>query len=171
MRHSLKHIAILSLLAIGLTACGLAEASIPETTQPGTIAEGEPAPGSNPSTGMCLPDVPDCVDVVVEPIRYLPVDVEGEQAGDGSVVGAGELISADGTTVTVGFWMGTGDCYAVERIDIAETETKVAVDITVAPRAMDQACVEIAEARSVTVELDQPLGGRILEVGGAPVTP
>lgn len=179
MRHTLKHIAILSVLAIGLTACGLAEASTHETTQPATIAEGEPDPGTNPSTGMCLPDVPDCEDVVIEPTDdtgapeqvYLPVDVEGEQGGDGDVVGSGELLSADGTAITVGFWMGTGDCFAVERIDVAETDTKVAVDITVAPRTVDQVCIEIAEARSVTVDLERPLGDRILEIGGAPVTP
>ncbi len=191
MRYTLKYVAIFSVLAIGLTACGLAEAATPETTQPGTIAEGEPAPGTNPSTGMCLPDAPDCGDVVIsptdgnrcmpefpdcidtgapEPIVYVPVDVEGRQAGDGHVIGSGELISTNGSTITVGFWMGTGDCFAVERIDLAETDTKVAVDITVAPRAADQVCVEIAEARSVTVDLDQPLGLRILEVGGAPVS-
>lgn len=179
MRHTLKPIAILAVLAIGLTACGLAEAATPETTQPGTIAEGEPAPGTNPSTGMCPPGVPDCVDAVIEPTDgtgapeqvYLPVDVEGAQAGDGDVVGSGELTSTDGTAITVGFWMGTGDCFAVERIDVAETDTKVTVDITVAPRALDQACIEIAEARSVTVDLERPLGGRILEIGGAPATP
>lgn len=191
MRHTLRYIAIFAVLAIGLTACGLAEAATPATTQPPTIAVGEPAPGSNPSTGMCVRDMPDCVDVVLEPtdadrcipevpdcedtgttepIEYAPVVVEGEQAGDGHVVGGGALIAADNTTLTVGFWMGSGDCFAVERVDVAETDTKVAVDITVAPRALDQVCVEIAEARSITVALARPLGGRILEVGGAPVT-
>ena len=177
MRHSLNHIAILAVLTIGLTACGLAEAATPENTQPpGTIAQGEPAPGTDPSAGMCLPDVPDCTDVVlepsddpIEPIAYLPIEVEGEQLGEGTVVGGGELVSAVGTTLTVGFWMGTDACHAVERIDVAETETKVAVDITIATRALDQTCIEIAEARSITVELSRPLGGRILEVGGAPV--
>lgn len=178
------------MLAIGFTACGLAEASAPDTTQPG-IAVGEPAPDTaNPSTGMCLPDVSDCVDVGIdpaagarclpdaldcedtgplEPVTYRPIDVEGDQPGDGTVIGSGELIDAAGDTVTVGFWMGTDSCFAVERIDVAETDTKVAVDITVAARSLDQACIEIAEARSVTVELGRPLGGRIFEVGGAPV--
>lgn len=169
MRNTLKYLATITVLTIGLTACGLAEASAPETTEPG-IATGEPAPGTgNPSTGMCLPDVSDCEDVVLESVTYEPVEVEGEQAGDSSVIGSGELIEADGNTVTVGFWMGTDACFAVERVDVAETDTKVAVDITVGTRAVDQTCIEIAEARSITVELDEPLGGRILEIGGAPI--
>ncbi len=169
MRNTLKYIATIAVLAIGLTACGLAEASAPETTEPG-IAVGEPTPGTgNPSTGMCLPDAPHCEDAVIEPVTYAPIQVEGDQPGEGSVIGTGELVGTDGNTVTVGFWMGTDACFAVERVDVAETDTKVAVDITIGARALDQTCIEIAEARSITVELAEPLGGRILEIGGAPV--
>ncbi len=201
---------IIGLLAVVLAACGVAaadqDAEVP--TAPG-IDVGEPhpdAPGGSgqdiPTSGMCLPDVPDCVDVVVDPVApghdadgrclpefpdcvdtsgpleepgtpsvdpgsvYRPIEPEGDVAGEGVVIGGGDLVSVDGNRITVGFWMGVEDCFAVERIDLAETETKVAVDITVAARDADQACIALAEARSVTVELDAPLGDRLLEIGG-----
>ena len=102
-------------------------------------------------------------------ITYRPIQVEGDLPFDGYTPGDGELITVDGKTITVGFWMGVESCYGVQRVDVAETETKVTVDVTVSARSADQVCIELAEARSVTVELDAPLGGRILEVGGAPV--
>lgn len=145
MRNTLKYIATIAVLTIGLTACGLAEASAPETTVP---APGSGEPGET---------------------THRPIEIEGDQPGESSVIGTGELVAVGGTTVTIGFWMGTDACFAVERVDVAETETKVAVDITVGARNLDQTCIEIAEARSITVELAEPLGGRILEIGGAPV--
>jgi len=65
--------------------------------------------------------------------------------------------------------MGIEDCYAVERVDVAETETKVAIDITVAEREVGAMCIELAEARSLTVELDSALGERIVEIGGVTI--
>ena len=156
--------ALLAVLAIALAACSSAVADdTPTTTVPGTEVPADDAPVQDePMPGPNDDDVDGAV-------TYRPIEVEGDLPGDGYVPGGGELISVDGNKVTVGFWMGVDTCYGIERIDIAETETKVAVDITVAARALDQVCIEIAEARSVTVELDAPLGGRILEVGGAPV--
>jgi hypothetical protein len=164
--RSLRIAALLAVLAIATAACSGAVANgatgtptTPTTEAPAddTPVADEPMPSPGNDNGGSIPD-----------IVYRPIDVEGDLPGDGDVHSGGTLISVDGNTVTVGFWMGVEDCYGVERIDIAETETKVAVDITIAARALDQVCIAIAEARSVTVELDAPLGDRILEIGGAP---
>lgn len=154
MKHFTRPTALLAVLAIALAACSAAAAGTddPSTTPPTTVP---PAEDQLPTD---------------EPIQWRPISPEGDLGTEGSVVGGGVLVAEDGNTVTVGFWMGVEDCFGVERIDIAETETKVAIDITVAARSADQVCIALAEARSVTVELDAPLGGRILEIGGAPVT-
>lgn len=153
--------ALLAVLAIATAACSTAAADETPDTTPTTEAPADDTPAQ---------DAPMPVPGEVDPeITYRPIEVEGDLAGDGYVPGGGELISVDGNTITVGFWMGVEDCFGIERIDIAETETKVAVDITVAARAVDQICIEIAEARSVTVELNAPLGGRILEIGGTTI--
>jgi hypothetical protein len=155
--------ALLAVLALATAACSTAAAddspgstTAPPTTEAPAVDEPSDEVGETPTPG--------------EPeTTYRPIEVEGDLPFDGHTPGGGELIAVDGNKVTVGFWMGVESCYGVQRIDVAETETKVAVDITVSARSADQVCIELAEARSVTVELDAPLGGRILEIGGAPV--
>jgi hypothetical protein len=150
--------ALLAVLAIAVSACSAASANT-DGTQPGSDT-----PVESPVTTVPSDDGP-----VVDGVTYRPIDVEGGLVDPGHIVNAGEIIAVDGNRVTLGFWMGVDSCYGIERIDLAETDTKVAIDITVGARAADQMCIEIAEARSVTVELDSPLGGRIVEVGGAPI--
>lgn len=152
--------ALLAVLAIATAACSTASADDTPDTTPTTQVPADETPVQDEPMQDPGPDAE---------TTYPPIEVEGDLAGDGFVPGDGTLISVDGNTVTVGFWMGVEDCYGIERIDIAETETKVTVDVTIAERDLDQVCISLAEARSVTVELDAPLGGRILEFGGAPV--
>lgn len=154
--------ALLAVLAIATAACSTAAADETPDTIPTPTTEA-------PADDTPVQDEPMPVPGDNGEITYRPIEPEGDLAGDGTVPSGGELISVDGNTVTIGFWMGVEDCYGVERIDIAETETKVTVDVTIAERSLDQVCIAIAEARSVTVELEAPLGGRIVEFGGAPV--
>lgn len=148
---------MLTVLAIAIVACSPASAgntTVPDTTPVTQVpAEDEPAQ-----------DAP--MPVPGEEITYRPIEIEPDLPADGHVPGGGELISADGNVVTIGFWMGVEDCYGVQRVDVAETETKVAIDITVSARDADQVCIALAEARSITVELDAELGDRVLEIGG-----
>lgn len=155
-------------VALTLAACGTVQGAegtndVADTTSP-------------PIAGACAPDHPDCEDTVVVPdegdegtvddeIRYRPIEPEGDVAGEGRVLSDGTLVSAEGNSITIGFWMGVETCYAVERVDVTETDSQVSVDIIVAARDVDAACIEIAEARSVTVELGEPLGDRTLQVG------
>jgi hypothetical protein len=163
MTHTPSHriAALLAVLALAAAACSTAIADdTPDTAPPTTEAPVDDTP---------VTDEPMPVPGEAPDITYKPIDIAGDLPGNGYVPGGGKLIAVDGNTVTVGFWMGVEDCYGVERIDVSETDTKVAIDITIAARALDQVCIEIAEARSVTVELDAPLGDRILEIGGSPV--
>jgi len=161
----LRTAALLAVLAITAAACSSVAAedtpgSTPVTEAPSQDEPVTEAPGETPSEDQPVPGNG-------EPeITYRPIEVEPTLPADGYVPGGGELVAVDGNRVTVGFWMGVEDCFGVQRIDVAETDTKVNIDITVSARAADQVCIEIAEARSVTVELDAPLGDRILEIGG-----
>lgn len=149
--------ALLAVLAIAVSACSAASANTDTT-----LGSGSETPVGSPVT-----TVPS--NGGVDDITYRPIEVEGGLVGPGHIINHGEIITVDGNRVTLGFWMGVDSCYGIERIDLAETDTKVAIDITIGDRAADQMCIEIAEARSVTVELDSPLDGRIVEVGDAPI--
>ncbi len=121
---------------------------------------------------MCALEHPDCEDTVVaadgdlgDDIEYRPIEPEGDVAGEGTAINDGTLVSSDGNLLTIGFWMGVESCYAVESVDVTETASEVSVEIIVAARDLDAVCIEVAEARSVTVELSQPLGDRALQIG------
>lgn len=157
MKHTTRFRTAVLLSVLTIAACSAAVAD----DTPGAPVDETPvvdAPVDTPVVDEPAPGESD--------VTYRPIEVESDLPADGYVPGGGELIAVDGTTVTIGFWMGVEDCYGVQRIDVTETETKVAIDVTVSARDADQVCIEIAEARSVTVELDAPIGGRIVEIGG-----
>ncbi|MFP5331729.1 MAG: hypothetical protein ACLGHX_05145 [Acidimicrobiia bacterium] len=150
---------LLVVLALAVAACTNASADDTPTTVPDTTPVIEAPVDDTPVQDEPMP-------VPGEDIVYRPIDIEPDLPADGHVPGGGELIAVDGKLVTIGFWMGVEDCYGVQRVDVTETETKVAIDITVSARDADQVCIALAEARSITVELDAELGDRILEIGG-----
>lgn len=164
MSNRIRFMALFSIMAIAVAACGAAQGT--DGDSDGGDAE------TPPVAGMCAPDHPDCEDTVVAPdgdvgekIEYRPIEPEGNVAGEGTAINDGTLVSRDGNLVTIGFWMGVESCYAVESVDVTETAGEVSVEIIVAARDLDAACIQIAEARSVTVELSQPLGDRALQIG------
>lgn len=165
MINRIKLTAVIAIMALGITACGVAQGS-----DDGSSETGDDVP---PIAGMCVEEQPDCQDTVVVPddgadkpdIQYRPIEPEGDVAGDGVLLSDGQVIAVDGNLVTIGFWMGVEDCYAVEYVEVTETDSLVTVDISVASRDLDAVCIEIAEARSVTVELSEPLGDRAVQVG------
>lgn len=135
------------------------------------VAIGEPNPAAPggvevPGMGMCARDVPDCNDMDLG-ISWNPIEVTPGIEGD-TTHPVGELVDTSGTDVTIGFWMGTESCYAVNAVDVTETDTTVTVEISVVTRPGVDACIDIAEARSVTVSLAAPLGDRKLVVGDSP---
>jgi hypothetical protein len=158
MKTTIRLFALASLITVA--ACGI-----------GLGSGDQPVSGPGPATGMCAPDVPNCVDVVVDEdplggVTYRPIEVEGDLGGEALPVSAAELIDTIGNRIEIGFFMGVDECYLVEAVNVTETEEKVAVEILVAGRPEVEVCIDMAEARSVAVELDAPLGERVLEVGG-----
>jgi hypothetical protein len=72
-------------------------------------------------------------------------------------------VSDDDKTLTFSFYMGVESCYSLDHVQVDETDTTVTVTIftgTNPDLAPDTACIEIAELRSVEVDLAAPLDDR-----------
>jgi hypothetical protein len=69
------------------------------------------------------------------------------------------------------FYNGVEDCYGLERVDVAETDTEVTVSVFTGSRPADgdRVCIEIAELVAVVITLDSPLAGRTLIDGSSGV--
>jgi hypothetical protein len=82
--------------------------------------------------------------------------------------GGPTTVSADGLVLSFGFYgapSGSGPCDANYRAVAAESMSAVAVATQLIPNQADSgtiACPAIAQARSVTVKLARPLGGRVV---------
>ena len=163
MMNKIRLTAVISIMALAVAACGVAQGS----------DAGSDDTEAPPVAGMCTEEQPDCQDTVDVPddgtgqpdIQYRPIEPEGDVAGDGTPISDGELVAVDGRQITIGFWMGVEDCYAVELAEVEETEDLVKVNISVAARDVEAMCIEIAEARSVTLDLAAPLGDRVVQIG------
>ena len=163
MMNRIRLTALISIMALAIAACGTAQGS--------NVGSGDTE--VPPMAGMCTQEQPDCQDMVEVPndgtdgpdVEYRPIEPEGDVAGDGALLNDGELVAVDGKTITIGFWMGVEDCYAVEFAEVQESPDLVKVNISIAARDVDAMCIEIAEARSVSLELGSPLGERALQIG------
>lgn len=74
----------------------------------------------------------------------------------------------DGAAVTVGYLAGVEPCFVAAEVVVSELTDVVAITVLGGPDrdAGDVACIEIAEAMAVEVELSAPLGDRRLVDGG-----
>lgn len=158
---------IVSLFAIGvlvLAACG------------GAVAATTSAP-SDGSLGMCAEGVTDCVDVVIEP------GTDPDSSGDESIaVPTGnainpqpvteatlDAVSVDETELRFKLWMGVEPCDVIDRVEVTETADAVDVQIFRGVGDIAATCVAMAVEKTVLVNLDGPLGDRVLTLGGVPV--
>lgn len=70
-------------------------------------------------------------------------------------------VAADGRTLTVYYWGGVEDCYALDRVDVErDADGRLVVQVFEGQRGdlgPDVACIEIALLKAVTVTLDEPL--------------
>lgn len=69
-------------------------------------------------------------------------------------------IAPDGRTITIYYWGGVQDCYGLAGVDVQYKAGLLMVRVFEGQRANlgpDVACIEIAVAKAVTVELEQPL--------------
>jgi hypothetical protein len=163
-------------LALTLAACG--------GTTP--AASDGASPQAPPAAGMCAPGVTDCVDTVVDgegdaggDERIMAPDipvVAGFDEGDPEIVtpepgrafeAAPVLLESavvDGDRVVVAFWGGVDPCFVTDTLEVVESDTEVVVTLTAGP-AGDPAtisCIAIAQLYGVQIQLDAPLGDRLL---------
>ena len=73
-------------------------------------------------------------------------------------------VSLNGRTVTVAYTVG--GCFRSEHTETAEGRDEVVITVLVREHP-DQACSDIAQERTATVTLDEPLGDRDLVDGAA----
>lgn len=160
-------------LTLTLAACG------------GTDVASDGAGGdAPPAAGMCAPGVTDCVDTVVDGedrsgdermAPDIPV-VADFDAGDPEIVtpepgrafeAAPVLLESavvDADRVVVSFWGGVDPCFVADTLEVVESDTEVVVTLTAGP-AGDPAtisCIAMAQLYGVQIQLDAPLGDRLL---------
>lgn len=120
-----------------------------------------------------------------------PVDSEPADPADGGDTGIGwerieptpdltnpgvatpdELVvdPADPSAVLVRFFGGVGECYGAEATVVEQSDDVVRIRLEVGGRAdipADTACIAIAVAQELRVELDAPLGDRALRAASS----
>jgi hypothetical protein len=71
-------------------------------------------------------------------------------------------VAADDRSLTIDFTSGVEPCYVLDDVRVRYAPRGVTVTLLEghAPGAGDVACIEIAELKSVRVELEEPLAGR-----------
>jgi hypothetical protein len=143
-------------LVLGLGACGGDDDGGVVADDPDAPVTGAPDPGG---------PAPDGGARIVTPTPGLDGVVRA--ALDSAVV-------LDDGRLEVRFYGGVQECYGVDHVDVAETDTEVTVSVFTGsrPEAAARACIEIAELQAVIVTLDAPLAERVVVDGssGTPVT-
>ncbi len=74
------------------------------------------------------------------------------------------VVSADGRSLEVYFWMGVTDCYGLQAVDVSDTEDGLSIALMTgqAPGDTgDRVCIEIAQLYVTTVTLEEPLIGNV----------
>jgi hypothetical protein len=79
-------------------------------------------------------------------------------------------VADDDRTLTIHFWSGIEPCYVLDHVDVAYAGDTITITLYEGhdPQGEAVACIEIAMAKSVTIQLDEPLGGRALVDGAEP---
>lgn len=155
-------------VALSMTACGSEDIAVgtdqvqvdppvdggPIPVEPdGGIGDGAGAPGAEPDPGTAK---------VVEPH---PGGTDNTRARPWERV----VPNGDQTELTVFWTSGVAPCTVLDRVDVEETEDTVTITVyegsdPANPGAM---CIEIAEYKAHTVELERELGPRSIVDGAA----
>jgi hypothetical protein len=125
---------------------------------------GEMGPDVAVSYAPCLPL--DDRDKLDDPSRAHVVEPTPGMAGVRPRPFVKSIANDDGT-VTIVFWGGVEPCDVLDHVDVAYGADAVTVTLYSGhdPSAGDVACIDIAELKSVTITLDEPLGDRTIEDG------
>lgn len=153
----------------------------------GTPPSGPVEPGEPPSTGYG-DDLPCGVEVVegegpdatvsiepcdepTEPVPFEPSIVE-PTPGMSNVYSRPfdtATVSGDGLTVTIDFVSGIEPCYVLDHVEVVYGDDTVAITLFEGSDVSegDVACIDIGVFKRTVVQLDQPLGDRVIVDGAA----
>jgi len=111
------------------------------------------SPARKVAVGGCLDDGADCLETAI-PISPDPTVVDAHPQPWESV-----SVAADGTSLTVYFWMGVEDCNGLQSVDVTPTDSGIDLLLmTGMPAgAEDLVCIQIAQLYRTEVALEQPL--------------
>lgn len=165
-------------IAVLFAACGS-----PASEGPGSDAGGGSSgdPGAGAGTTCPSPDpgkAPDCpVSSTHDPLILDPGDeprarpiaiTPGLENVNMTVFDKHRVV--DGDRLKLFFWGGVEDCYGVDHVDIEYGNDAVTATIFYGNKPDADVCIEIAEYQVVTVQLDEPLGGRDVVDGAQAAT-
>ena len=173
MTRSRLLLAAVGLFALTATACGSADTA-------GSEAD---AAGAPPAAGACLAGDEDCQDTggdmgAPPPGEEQPVSDGGADPDPGEAtrveptdgledvhpVGwdAVEVDPADQSQVTVYWWSGVAPCNALSEVEVETSDDAVTLTVLEGsvPSDEEQACIELAQYKSSTVDLGEDLGPR-----------
>lgn len=148
-----------------LSRVALASALLLMALPAGAAAQEEPAdeePAAKVAVGGCLVGGADCLETAT-PITPDPTVTDPQPHGWDSVA-----VAADGTSLTVYFWMGVPECHGLHSVEVTPADSGIDLVLYtgVPAGAEDVMCIAIAQLYETEVQLDEPL------IGGAfPVIP
>ncbi len=155
--HLVLPVALALALGLLLAACGSSDDEVvssgdtgtADTTVPDTDVTMTSLPGGGTGTSVVSWARIEPTDDLVNPTVTEPTELLADPDDD--------------SVVLVHFYGGVQDCYGA-RATVDETDEAVEVTLETGSRADagDRACIEIAQAQELTVELDAPLGDRAL---------
>lgn len=161
-------IGLLLVGALVLAACGSSGEEVSSGGDPSTTtAAGNVSEGSTGSGGT-VTSVPGTADTTATTwTRIEPTD-----GLVGAVTATPTEILADpddDAVVLVRFYGGVQDCYGADVTVVRADDSVVEIRLETGtrPDAVDQACIEIAEAQELAVALDAPVGDRRLSASEA----
>ena len=130
---------------------------------------GEAAPPSGPATTAAPPGdatrPPEPDSAAAEPAVPQPGTVDPRAA---PIEGFVFDDPRTATTVEALYYQGVEPCDVLDRVEVTETDDEVTVTVFVGTdpdTSADTVCIAVAELRSATVELGDPLEGRLLSDG------
>ena len=138
----LPRLALAVTLALGLLAG--AWPALAQDVEPGV---------ADPTCAATDLSVPGCTETAT-PIEPDPAVLDARPTAWDHVV-----VSADGRSLEVFFWMGVEDCYGLHSIDVAPSDNGIAITLLTgtAADAEGRLCVALAQLYSTTVRLEAPL--------------
>jgi hypothetical protein len=124
----------------------------PEATVSSTPCPGDEPPGLSDPNGGAQPLRPRPGMAGVHPLSF-------DEA----------VVNDDGTSVTIFFWSGVEPCYVLDHVVVEYGKDAITITLFEGHDASagDVACIEIAQLKTTVVQLDQPVGDRVIVDGAA----